>query len=165
MKEIMIECNNYFGEPSEERCRLVEKLVEEEIKNDCKLKDIVMKEIQVQDNLIQPVITIRYDAGETQLLTELIDRSLIEIGITAIKMVVSKIASRAVEGALAGGVGGGGTGLAAGKNDNVVAITLIGALVGGLIGSAIEKRVPEYVATKSSGRWLSEKINIAGRRR
>ena len=24
MKEIMIECNNYFGEPSEERCRLVE---------------------------------------------------------------------------------------------------------------------------------------------
>ena len=163
MKEIMIECNNYFGEPSEERCRLVEKLVEEEIKDDCKLKDIVMREIQVQDSLIQPVITIRYDAGETQLLTELIDRSLIEIGVTAIKMVVSKIASRAVEGALAGG--GGGTGLAAGKNDNVVAITLIGALVGGLIGSAIEKRVPEYAATKSSGRWLSEKINIAGRRR
>ena len=162
MKEIMIECNNYFGELSEERCRLVEKLVEEEIKNDCKLKDIVMKEIQVQDSLIQPIITIRYNAGETQLLTELIDRSLIEIGITAIKMVVSKIASRAVEGALAGG---GGTGLAAGKNDNVVAITLIGALVGGLIGSAIEKRVPEYAATKSSGRWLSEKINIDGRRR
>ena len=165
MKEIMIECNNYFGEPSEQRCRLVEKLVEEEIKNDCKLKDIVMKEIQVQDSLIQPIITIRYDAGETQLLTELIDRSLIEIGVTAIKMVVSKIASRAVEGALAGGVGGGGTGLATGKKDSAVAITLIGALVGGLIGSAIEKRVPEYVATKSSGRWLSEKINIAGRRR
>ena len=105
MKEIMIECNNYFGEPSEQRCRLVEKLVEEEIKDDCKLKDIVMKEVQVQDSLIQPIITIRYDAGETQLLTELIDRSLIEIGVTAIKMVVSKIASRAVEGALAGGVG------------------------------------------------------------
>ena len=165
MKEIMIECNNYFGEPSEERCRLVEKLVEEEIKDDCKLKDIVMKEIQVQDSLIQPIITIRYNAGETQLLTELIDRSLIEIGITAIKMVVSKIASRAVEGALAGGVGGGGTGLATGKNDNAVAITLIGALVGVVIGSAIEKRVPEYAATKSSGRWLSEKINITERRK
>ena len=165
MREIMIECNNYFGEPSEERCRLVEKLVEEEIKNDCKLKDIVMKEIQVQDSLIQPVITIRCDAGEIQTLTELIDRSLIGIGVTAIKMVVLKMASRAAEGALAGGGGGGGTGLAAGKNDNAVTITLIGALVGGLIGSAIEKRVPEYVATKSSGRWLSEKINMSGRRK
>lgn len=77
-------------------------------------------------------------------------------------MVVLKIASRAVEGALAGG---GGTGLAAGKNDNAVAITLIGALVGGLIGSAIEKRVPEYVATKSSGIWLSEKISMSRRRK
>lgn len=157
MKEIMIECNNYVGTMSEERCRTVEEFIKEKMKNQCELKKVIMKETQIQDNLIQPTLTIRYSTGETQPLIELIDQSLIEIGITAIKIVVSEIVSRAVEGALAGG----GTGLIAGRNNNPVATTLIGALVGGLIGSAIEKRIIEYVATKNSGAWLVEEIKVS----
>ena len=161
MKEIMIECNNYFGAMSEERCRSVEEYVKEKIKSHCELKDVVMKETQIQDNLIQPTLTIRYNTGEAQPLIELVDQSLIEIGVTAIKIVVSKIASRAVEGALAGG----GVGLIAGKKSNPVAITLIGALIGGLIGNSIEKRTIEYVATKDSGNWLIKEIKATGRQK
>lgn len=154
----MIECNNYIGIISEERCITVEEFVKEKIKDHCELKKVTMKEIQIQDNLIQPTITILYNTGETQPLIELIDESLTEIGVTAIKIIVSKIASRAVEGALVGG----GTGLVAGRNSNPVAITLIGALVGGLVGSAIEKRIIEYVATKNSGNWFFEEIKVSG---
>lgn len=161
MKEIMIECNNYVGVMSDERCRTVEEFVKEKIKDHCELKNVMMKETQIQDNLIQPTLTIRYNIGETQPLIELIDQSLIEIGVTAIKIVVSKIVSRAVEGALAGG----GVGLVAGKGSNPTATTLIGALVGGLIGSAIEKRVIEYVATKNSGNWLFEEIKVSGKKK
>lgn len=160
MKEIMIECNNYFGDMSEERCRTVEEFVKEKIKDQCELKEVSMKETQIQDNLIQPTLSIRYETGETQSIIELVDQSLIEIGITAIKLVVSRITSRAVEGALVGG----GTGLVAGRNNNPVAITLIGALVGGLVGSAIEKRIIEYVATKNSGNWLIEEIKVGGKK-
>ncbi|PJC50527.1 MAG: hypothetical protein CO032_04325 [Nitrosopumilales archaeon CG_4_9_14_0_2_um_filter_34_16] len=158
MKEMMIECNNYFGEMSEDRCRTVEEYIKEKIKDHCELNKVAMKEIQIQDNLIQPTLTIRYNTGETQSLIELIDEALIEIGVAAIKIVVSKIVSRAVEGALAGG----GTGLVAGKSTNPVATTLIGALIGGLVGSAIEKRITEYVATKNSGNWIFEKIKVSG---
>jgi len=158
MKEIMIECNNYVGTMSEDRCRTVEEFVNEKMKDQCELRKVLMKETQIQDNLIQPTLSIRYETGETQSLIQLIDQSLIEIGITAIKIIVSKIASRAVEGALAGG----GTGLIAGRNSNPVATTLIGALVGGLVGSAIEKRIIEYVATKESGNWLFEEIRVSG---
>ena len=80
------------------------------------------------------------------------------MGITAIKMVVSRIASSAAEGALAGG----GVGLVAGKDNSPAATTLIGALVGGLIGGMVKKRVVEYVATKSSGDWVAEKIKTPG---
>ena len=91
-------------------------------------------------------------------IIELVDQSLIEIGITAIKVVVSRIASSAAEGALAGG----GVGLVAGKGSSQAATTLIGALVGGLIGDTVKKRVVEYVATKSSGDWIAEKIKTSG---
>ncbi len=158
MKEIMIECNNYFGDMSEERCRTIEKFVEEKIKDHCELKKVSVKETRIQDNLIQPTLSIRYETGEAQPLIELIDQSLVEIGITAIKTVVSKIVSRAVEGALVGG----GTGLVAGKGSNPTAATLIGALIGGWIGSTIEKRIIEYIATKNSGTWLFEEIKVSG---
>lgn len=158
MKELLIECNNYFGDISEERCRLVESFVAEKIKNHCKLNSITMREITIQDNLIQPTLSIRYAVGKTPPIIELVDQSLIEIGITAIKMVVSRIASRAAEGALAGG----GVGLVAGKGSSPAATTLIGALMGGLIGGMVEKRVVEYVATKSSGDWVAEKIKTPG---
>lgn len=161
MKEIMIECNNYVGEMSEERCNTIKEFVTEKIKNNCELRTVSMKEIQIQDNLIQPTLTVLYDTGESQSLIELIDESLTEIGITAIKIIVSKIASRLAEGLLAGG----GVGLVAGRNTNPVAVTLIGALVGGLVGSTVEKRITEYVATKNSGDWIIEKIKVAEKRK
>ncbi len=157
MKEIMIECNNYVGTMSEERCRTIEEFVKEKIKDHCELKGVSMKETQIQDNLIQPTITIQYNTVETQSLIELVDQSLIEIGITAIKIVISKIASRATKLALAGG----GAGPVAGRNNNPIATTLIGALIGGLIESAITNRTIEYVATKNSGDWLFEKIKVS----
>ena len=109
-KEIIMECNNYTGIPSDERCRTVEEYVTKGIKSKCTLDNVIAKETQIQDNLIQPTLIVRYKNGNDKLLIQELDQILMDIGIIAIKAVVTKIASRSVEAAMAGG----GAGLLAG---------------------------------------------------
>lgn len=155
-KEIVMECNNYSGVPSDERCRTVKEYVTEEIRSKCTLHNVIAKETQIQDNLIQPTLIVRYENGNDELLIQELDQILLDIGITAIKAVVSKIASRAAEAALVGG----GVGLLAGSRSGggALATTLVGVLLGGLIGSGIEKGIIELVAAKESGQWITEEI-------
>jgi len=157
-KELLIECNNYAGITSEERCKMIQQYVTQSIQSHCQLKYVQMIEAQVVPNLIQPTIIVIYEEGEHQLLINTIDRILLDIGVTAIKAVVTKIATKALETALAGG----GLGLLAGGSSKnakaALATTVLGALLGGIIGSAIEKRVLELVTTKESGNWIIHPI-------
>ncbi len=156
-KEIIMECNNYTGIPSDERCRTVEEYVTKGIKSKCTLDNVIAKETQIQDNLIQPTLIVRYKNGNDKLLIQELDQILMDIGIIAIKAVVTKIASRSVEAAMAGG----GAGLLAGSRSGsgALATTLLGALLGGIIGSTITRGIIELVATKESGQWITEEVS------
>ena len=153
-KDIVIECNNYSGIASEERCRTIEEYVTKKISSECNVLRIKMNETQIQDNLIQPTLVIRFENGNNELLIGQLDQALLEIGVTAINAIISKIVSRAVEAALVGG----GIGLLAGSRSDTLATTVIGALIGGLIGSSIEKGIIELVATKEFGKWITGTI-------
>ncbi len=161
--ELIVECNNYSGIPSDERCRTVEDYVREGLTGQCTLQNVKMQERQIQENLIQPTLTIRYNEdGNGGLLIENLDSILVDIGISAIKAVVSEITSRGVEGALLGGGAGLLAGGASENNDDSLATTVIGALIGGLLGKSIEKRILKLVAQKKSGQWITEEIPQLG---
>lgn len=151
--ELVIECNNYSGIVSQDRCNLLEEYVRQNMKNICTMKNVKMTEIEILPNLIQPTLIIKYDNGDHAALVETIDKILFDIGVTAIKAVVNKIVTRAVEGALAGG----GVGLVAGTSSKnakaALGATLVGALLGGIIGNIIENRILELVSTKEHGKW------------
>ncbi|MDC8451303.1 MAG: complement resistance protein TraT [Candidatus Nitrosotalea sp.] len=112
-----------------------------------------MTEIEILPNLIQPTLTIKYENGDHAALVETLDKILLDVGITAIKAVVNKIVTRAVEGVLAGS----GVGLVAGASSKnaraALGATLVGALLGGIIGNIIENRILELVSTKERGMW------------
>lgn len=151
--ELVMECNNYSGVVSQDRCNLLKEYVQKNMKHICTIRDVKMTEIEVLSNLIQPTLTIKYDNGDHAALVETLDKILFDVGITAIKAVVNNIVTRAVEGALAGG----GVGLVAGTSSKnakaALGATLVGALLGGIIGNIIENRILELVSTKEHGRW------------
>ena len=158
-KELVISCNNYAGVPSEERCRTLEDYVNAYLKSLCTVKNVKMHETQIEENLIYLELVIRYDSVNDDFpIIEKLDQILLEIGISAIKAIVSKVVSRAVEGALGGGL----TGLVAGgstRNSNAALVaTLIGGLIGGIIGNSIERQLPLLVAWKENGVWNTEKV-------
>jgi len=161
-RELLIECNNYAGITSQERCNMIQEYVKQHIEPHCQLKYVQMIETQVVQNLIQPTIIVIYEEGDHQLLINTIDKILLDIGVTAIKAVVTKITTRALETALAGS----GLGLLAGGSTRngraALATTVLGAILGGIIGSAIEKRILELVTTKESGNWIIHPIAQRG---
>jgi outer membrane lipoprotein SlyB len=151
--ELVIECNNYSGAISQDRCNLLAEYVKQNMKNLCKIKDVQMKEIEILPNLIQPTLIIKYDNGDHTALVETVDKILFDVGVTAITAVVNEIVTRAIEGAFAGG----GVGLVAGASSKnakaALGATLVGALLGGIIGNIIENRILELVSTKERGKW------------
>ena len=151
--ELVMECNNYSGIASRDRCNLLEAYIRQNMKNLCRIKNVKMTEIEVLPNLIQPTLVIRYDNGDHSAVVETLDKILLEIGITAIKAVVNEIVTKAIGGALTGG----GAGLVAGASSKnakaAIAATILGALIGGAIGNSFENRVLELVSTKEHGRW------------
>ena len=158
-KELVIRCNNYAGVPSEERCHILEDYARAGLKSLCTIKNIELHETQMAENLIYPELVIQYDGVDDDFtIIEKLDQILLEIGISAIKAIVSKIVSRAVEGALGGGL----LGLIAGgssRNSNAaLAATIICGLIGGVIGNSIEKQLPLLVAWKEHGRWNTKKV-------
>ncbi len=155
----MIRCNNYAGIPSEERCRTLENYVKAYLKSSCTVKNVKLHETQIEKNLIYPELVIQYDSVNDDFpIIEKLDQILLEVGISAIKAIVSKIVSRAVEGALGGGL----LGLIAGgssRNSNAALVaTIIRGLIGGVIGDSIEKQLPLLVAWKEDGRWNTKKV-------
>ena len=158
-KELVIRCNNYAGVPSEERCRTLEGYAKAGLESLCTIKNIELHETQMAENLIYPELVIQYDGVDDDFfIIEKLDQILLEVGISAIKAIVSKIVSRAVEGALGGGL----LGLIAGgssRNSNAALVaTIIGGLIGGVIGDRIEKQLPLLVAWKKDGRWNIKKV-------
>ena len=158
-KELVIRCNNYAGVPSEERCHTLEDYVSAYLKSLCTVKNVKMHEAQIEENLIYPELVIRYDSVNDDFpIIEKLDQILLEIGVSAIKAIVSKIVSRAVEGALGGGllclIAGGSS-----RDSNAALVTtIIGGLIGGIIGDSIEKQLPLLVAWKEHGRWNTKKV-------
>lgn len=158
-KQLVIHCNNYAGLPSEERCHTLQNYVKAHLKSLCTVKDVKLHETQIAKDLIYPELVIQYDSVNDDFpIIEKLDQILLEIGISAIKAIVSKIVSRAVEGALGGGL----LGLIAGgssRNSNAaLAATIICGLIGGVIGNSIEKQLPLLVAWKEHGRWNTKKV-------
>ena len=158
-KELVIRCNNYAGVPSEERCRTLEDYVIAHLESSYTIKDVKMHETHIEENLIYPELVIRYDSVNDDFpIIEKLDQILLEIGVSAIKAIVSEIVSRAVEGALSGGL----LGLVAGgtsRNSNAALIaTIIGGLIGGVIGNSIKKQLPLLVAWKEHGKWTTKKV-------
>ena len=158
-KELVICCNNYTGVPSEERCRTLEDYVIAHLKSSYTVKNVKMQETQIEENLINPELVIQYDSVNDDFpIIEKLDQILLEIGVSAIKAIVSEIVSRAVEGALSGGL----LGLVAGgtsRNSNAALVaTIIGGLIGGVIGNSIKKQLPLLVAWKEQGEWVTKKV-------
>lgn len=151
--ELLIECNNYCGSPSPERCAAIEKYLKQKIDRKCANSSVKMAEIEVTSNLINPQIVIRYANPDHAYVMNHVDNLLLEVGLCAAKAVVSKIVSHAVEGALAGGATGAVLGSSSRKGNNALAAMFVGALLGGLAGSLAEKGILELVATKESGTW------------
>ena len=156
--ELVMECNNYSGVASQDRCNLFKEYVRQNMKNLCTIKDVKMAEIEILPNLIQPTLVIKYDNGDHAALIETLDKILFDIGIIAIKVVVNKIVTRAVEGILVGSTGGLVAGASSKSAKTALGATLVGALLGGIIGNIIENRILELVSTKEHGRWSHQPI-------
>ena len=158
-KELVVHCNNYTGIPSEERCHTLEEYVKAHLKSLCRVKKIKLHEKQIEENLIYPELVIQYDdVSDDFSIIENLDKILLEVGVSAIKAIVSKIVSKALEGALGGGLAGLAVGGSSRNTNAALAVTVIGGLIGGLIGSSIKKQVPSLVAWKEDGRWTTKKI-------
>lgn len=156
--ELVLECNNYSGTVSQDRCKMISKYVRENMQQICNVVNIEMREIEILPNLIQPTLVIKYNDGDHVALVEALDKILFDIGVTAIKAVVNEVITKAVEGIIAGG----GVGLVAGASSKnakaALGATLIGALLGGIIGNVLENRILELVSTKEHGRWNHQPI-------
>lgn len=158
-KELVIRCNNYTGVPSEERCRTLEDYVIAHLKSSYTIKDVKMHETRIEENLIYPELVILYDSVNDDFpIIEKLDQILLEIGVSAIKAIVSKIVSRAVEGALGGGLLGLTTGGTTRNTNAALIVTIIGGLIGGIIGNSIKKQIPLLVAWKEQGKWTTKKV-------
>ncbi|NHI03210.1 hypothetical protein DYY67_1041 [Candidatus Nitrosotalea sp. TS] len=157
-RELVMECNNYMGPSSIDRCNMIQEYVAQTVRSACNLKTVKMIEVEVMPNLIQPTLVIKYENGEPSQLVEVVDKILFDIGITAIKAVVNEVVTKTIEGALTGG----GAGLVAGATSKnakaALAGTFLGALLGGIIGNFIENRIAELVSTKEHGGWIHQPI-------
>ncbi|MGH9992215.1 MAG: glycine zipper 2TM domain-containing protein [Nitrososphaera sp.] len=151
--ELIIECNNYYGSPSAERCAAIEKFLMQRIDQRCGVRNVKMAEIEVAPNLVNPQIVIRYTNPQHGHLIDSVDKLLLEIGLRAVKAVITKIVSHAVGGAVVGGAAGAVLGSSSKKGKNAMAAMVIGALLGGLAGSLAEKGIIELVASKETGIW------------
>lgn len=146
--QLIVECNNYCGTPSKRRCNAMKEYLEQRISS---IDSVEMIENEVIQNLIRPQIFIRYDNNHSGKLLESLDEKLLEIGLYAIKALVVKVATHAVEGIIIGG--GLGALVGSRKNEKLLA-SLVGALIGGAVGDLIEKGTLELVANKGPSGWM-----------
>lgn len=157
MRSILFECCCYRGRASNERCRAVEEHVMGRVEDACRLESAAMREIGVGGGIVQPTVELVYSTGSYRRLVPLVDEALREIGIVAVKALVSRVAPRAAGGAIAragaGRQAGGGQTAAA-----VLAGTVLGAALGAIGGRLARERSLDYVATKHAGGWAIKRF-------
>lgn len=166
VRSILFECNCYSGDASNERCRAVEEHVMECVGDVCGLESVTMRELDMGGSVFRPTIEMVYSKGNYHSLIPKVDEALREIGIVAVKALVSSVVSHAVEGVvagagagwLAGSVAARGARGSGGKAVAVLASMVIGAALGAAGGKMATERVLDFVATRHAGGWTIKKI-------
>lgn len=153
--KLIVECNNYYGTPSEERCTTIADYVKQQLGNNCVVN---MQEQELAENLIKPQIIVKYEDGEHEILIRKLDSIMLQIGLTAIKAIIGRVVTHAVEGAVAGGLAGLGLGSSSKKGEVTLVSALLLALLGGVVGNLIENLEVELVASKQSGAWTFKRV-------
>jgi len=152
--QLVVECINYYGNPSPERIDFVEKHLKESLGNIDKVR---VFELEISQNLIMPQILICYNDENSKSLIRKVDSVLTRIGLTTIRAIVLKVTTRAAEGAILGGVAGS---MAASKKKDILLYGMIGILFGTAVGGLLNQGTPLLAAVKESGKWLLHRIRI-----
>lgn len=148
-----IECRSCYASRSRERCSSTTTHIL------YRLPDCQVHIEEIYDPtaaLYFPRLTVEYEQQDPLDLLTKVDSVLIDLGLDAIKAVVAKVLSHAVEGALAGGAIGAGTGASKKKARDTVAGAAIGAIAGALVGSLVKKLIVELILMKVDGHWVPE---------
>lgn len=168
IRSILLECNCYRSRPSYERCKAVEEHVMRRVGAACRLESAVMREIDMGDSTVQATFGLVYAGGDCREITPQIDRALLDVGIVALRALVSGVDPQAAEAVVAGAAATDGTGapargggaLRGGRRGAfaVLAGTMVGAAVGAAAGAIVENRIPHHVAVKRLGRWHVKRL-------
>lgn len=164
MHSILFECSCYRGKASRERCKAVEEHVMGRVEGACGLESAAMRELDMGGGIVQPTVELVYSTGSYRRLIPIVDEALREIGVVAVKALVSHVVSHTVEGAIAGaGAGllaGGATtrGTRGGRTAAVLASTAIGAALGAIGGKLAKERSLAYIATRHAGGWTIKRF-------
>lgn len=168
VRSILFECSCYRGKASHERCRAVEEHVMGCVEDACGLESATMRELDMGDGIVQPTVELVYSKGNYRRLVPMADEALREIGIVAVKALVSSVASHAAEGVIAGAGAGWLAGSAAARGSSggrtgaaVLAGTVIGAALGAIGGSLAKERSLNHVATRHAGGWAVKNFPTA----
>ena len=171
VRSILLECNCYRSGPSYERRKAVEEHVMRHVGAACRLESAVMREIDMGDSTVQATFELVYAGGDCREIIPRIDRALLDVGIVALRALVSGVDPQAAEAVVAGAAATDGTGAPArgggagarsvGRRGAfaVLAGTLVGAAVGAAAGAIVENRIPHHVAVKRLGRWHVKRLS------
>ena len=107
---ILVECNCYRSRPSYERCKAVEEHVMRYVGVACRLESAVMREIDMGDSTVQATFELVYAGGDCREIIPRIDRALLDVGIVALRALVSGVDPQAAEAVVAGAAATGRTG-------------------------------------------------------
>lgn len=165
VRSILFECSCYSGKASYDRCKVIEEYVMGCVEDVCRLETVTMREMDKGGNVIQPTIELVYSGGNYRTLISRVDEVLREAGIVAIKALVSRVVSHAVEGVIAGAGAGWLAGNAvsreshgSGRTVAVLVSTMIGAAVGSIGGKLATERALDFVAIKYADGWTFKKL-------
>lgn len=151
--QVVLECNTYCGTSSETRCRAIQEYLKHKLVN---IDSVQMIENEVLQNLIRPQIFIRCnEENHPDVLLRTLDEKLLEIGLYAIKALVIRIVTHAIEGIAVGGSLGA---LLGSKKQQKTLAVLISALIGGAVGDMIKTGTLELVANKAHSGWIIERF-------
>lgn len=145
--QLVIECINYYGNPSPKRIDFVKRYLKKSLGN---VDSVQMFESEISQDLIVPQILIYYNEGNPESIIPNVDSILSGIGLTMVRALVLKVITRAAEGAIIGGAVGS---LSTSKKKEVLLYGMVGALFGTAIGGLIKKGIPVLVAVKECEKW------------
>lgn len=168
VRSILLECSCYSAMASHERRKAVEECVMESVSGACRVESATMREVDMGDGVVQPSVELVYSGGNYRRLIPMVDGALREIGIVAVKALVSTVEPRAAEGVIAGAGAGwlaggaaasgsyGGSGRTAAAA--MLAGTVIGAALGAIGGKTSRERSLMFVATRHAGGWAVKRF-------